>query len=193
MTSIFISYSRSNRQFANCLHFELSRAGFDPWIDVQDIRFSEKWFDRLEQEIKNCDYFILLLPKTQQISDPILQEYEWAKSYLGNEKICVVKLTDDELPKDIAEIHLQELKNGYEQTVKNVLRWLGMENDQPPTMVELLQAGVPAEQIETFIPYDERRMAGLRVLQPLSEYPVPCGTGGDEPNSTCIYNNSADT
>ena len=102
-------------------------------------------------------------------------------------------MTDDELPKDIAEIHLQELKNGYEQTVKNVLRWLGMENDQPPTMVELLQAGVPAEQIETFIPYDERRMAGLRVLQPLSVYHLPCGTGGDEPNSTCIYNNIADT
>jgi len=59
---IFISYSRRDAgDFANQIQRHLSSFKFDVFTDVDSIRAGEVWSNTLEQNISNCDIFVVII------------------------------------------------------------------------------------------------------------------------------------
>ncbi len=82
MAKIFISYkseSHPDTQLAHVFHTHLKKAGLEPFVAEVDIRLGENWDKRIEQELKDCDYFILLMSENAIASEMVVEEVRRAK------------------------------------------------------------------------------------------------------------------
>lgn len=59
---IFVSYSRRDAgDFANQLQRHLSSFNYDIFTDVDSIRVGEVWSSTIEENISNCDIFVVIV------------------------------------------------------------------------------------------------------------------------------------
>jgi hypothetical protein len=76
--SVFISYKRSeSSSFALLVHDRLKLSGLSPFVDMQ-LQPGQQWYAELEKNIKNSDYFIILLSNKTLESTVTIQELQWA-------------------------------------------------------------------------------------------------------------------
>jgi hypothetical protein len=66
---LFISYSTSDKNFADRLAHDLKIAGFDIWYDSDDIHVGDNILEKIEQGLSECDNMIIIL------SPPALQSW----------------------------------------------------------------------------------------------------------------------
>jgi hypothetical protein len=74
----FISYSRSNKEFALELALELRASGFDVWLDILDIPTGSRWDDEVEQALEACEIFMVILTPASSKSDNVKDEIGYA-------------------------------------------------------------------------------------------------------------------
>lgn len=78
---IFISYRSEDpdlslaREFSNSLR----AANHDVFMASESIEWGEGWPDRIDQELKRCDYFLLFLSKESAASEMVTEEVRQAK------------------------------------------------------------------------------------------------------------------
>ena len=59
---LFISYSREDAgDYARHVHRYLTNRGNDVFIDVNSIIIGDPWAHSIEQNISNCDVFLVIL------------------------------------------------------------------------------------------------------------------------------------
>jgi WD40 repeat protein len=78
LTSIFISYSRKDKDAADYIANELRARGADVFIDYQGLTGGEQFTERLANEIKNRDYFVFLISTYSLASRWVKREVQWA-------------------------------------------------------------------------------------------------------------------
>lgn len=80
---IFISTSHQNPDMRIAKDFEtkLKALGHKVFLAESDINVGEDWLDRLDIELEECDYFLLLLSKNSLESDMVLYEVEKVKKF----------------------------------------------------------------------------------------------------------------
>lgn len=61
MSHIFISYSSSDRQYADQISIQLIKRGFDVWQDHQNIRNGQRWFDELAKAVKASSAVVVIM------------------------------------------------------------------------------------------------------------------------------------
>ena len=61
MADVFISYSRKDSDFVAKLAVALNTAGRDAWVDVQGIRASEDWKEKIFREIDGANTFLFVV------------------------------------------------------------------------------------------------------------------------------------
>ncbi len=78
---VFISHSSdgTDLQLATALQEVLQKAGHQPFMASQSIRLGEAWAQRIDQELKRCDFFVLLLSQTAAQSEMVLEEVRTVK------------------------------------------------------------------------------------------------------------------
>ncbi len=76
MPHVFISYSRSDRQYAERLHDELLARGFDVWMDTTALEPARDWWQEIERGIEHCGAFVLLV-------SPASAESHWVNAEVG--------------------------------------------------------------------------------------------------------------
>ncbi|MDM7325565.1 MAG: AAA-like domain-containing protein [Thermosynechococcus sp. Uc] len=78
---VFISHSSNGTdlQLASALQAVLQKAGHQPFMASQSIRLGEAWAQRIDQELKRCDFFVLLLSQTAAQSEMVLEEVRTVK------------------------------------------------------------------------------------------------------------------
>ncbi|MFM9884633.1 MAG: toll/interleukin-1 receptor domain-containing protein [Burkholderiales bacterium] len=59
--SVFLSYSRADREACIALRIELEKAGLPIFRDEDAIRVGDRWLTRLEDALRNCSAFVLLV------------------------------------------------------------------------------------------------------------------------------------
>lgn len=67
---VFISYERSDSDLAKNLYDHLPKEQFDVCLDTQFLEGGDNWNSKLEDQIKSCDYFLILNSnnlKTKQV------------------------------------------------------------------------------------------------------------------------------
>lgn len=61
MTTLFISYAREDIEAARRLYRELTRRGFNVWLDQEHLGSGERWRLAIQRQIEACTYFLALL------------------------------------------------------------------------------------------------------------------------------------
>jgi hypothetical protein len=74
MEHIFISYSKQNIDFARWLRRHLEAQGFPAWMDETALVPSERWWRRIEENIRLCKAFIVIMSPDSQASDWVERE-----------------------------------------------------------------------------------------------------------------------
>ena len=60
-SSVFISYSRRNKEFAQKLNASLDNSGVDAWVDWEGIPLSSDWMDEITRAIEGADAFLFII------------------------------------------------------------------------------------------------------------------------------------
>jgi hypothetical protein len=83
---IFVSYSRTDAShFAEKIHKDLSKKGYDVFTDVDNINFGDKWSNELEKNISKCDLFVIIVTPAALESEYI--EKEVLQAQAANKRI----------------------------------------------------------------------------------------------------------
>ena len=79
MPSIFISYSRVDQAFAVELASELTDAGADVWLDLDDIAAGVNWSQAIQAGLDESDARLILLSPDAMASENVRDEWQYAK------------------------------------------------------------------------------------------------------------------
>lgn len=122
-TKLFISYAHKDTKQVQPVTQELSKLGFDVWIDSQDLQGGQLWSEGITRGIRECHYFILFISKASMKSDDVRREVDLA--YSSKRKMILVRLDPTEIPAEMA----------YQTSG---VQWLDVKN--PNWMLQLLVA-----------------------------------------------------
>lgn len=78
---VFISYRSKDPdlKLAQQFYEALKAAGHEPFMAGESIRQGESWSQRVDAELENCDYFLLLLSAQSAVSEMVTEEVRRAK------------------------------------------------------------------------------------------------------------------
>ena len=103
---VFISYSRKDSYFAHDLVAGLRAAGFEPFVDRQDIAPGEDWEARLGKLIQSSDCIVFVLSPDSIASNRCIWELNHAET-LSRRIVPVVcrSVESEQIPKKIAQLN----------------------------------------------------------------------------------------
>ncbi len=109
---VFISYrsQEPDVSLAQVFHDQLQAAGHEPFMAAESIDWGENWVNRIDQELKCCDYFLLLLSERSATSDMVAGEVRTARrlrDQLGKPVILPVRVNlplDDPLNYELRSV-----------------------------------------------------------------------------------------
>jgi len=120
---VFLSYSRTDQEFARALAAALEARGKNVWADWEDIEPSSVWWQRIERGIDSATAFAVVISPDQLASETCLRELDSATS--GNKRIVPILRRRDEgmqLPPALADLNwiLAEADADFEAAVDRV-------------------------------------------------------------------------
>ena len=103
MADAFISYARTDQDFARSLHSALVAAGHSLWVDWESIHPSSDWFAEIEQGIAGSDAVIFIVTRVSAQSKECEAELRYAER-AGIRIIPVLRerIEADRLPAGVA-------------------------------------------------------------------------------------------
>ena len=92
---IFISYQHEDAEFAENLIHRIKDAGFDLWVDSENLRAGEEWQVRIDQAIKSAFALIVIMTPEAQASEYVT--YEWSFAWGADVKVVPVMVKQTQL------------------------------------------------------------------------------------------------
>lgn len=80
LNQVFISYSRTNENFARRLAADLDRDELDVWIDVEDIPPGTNWSNAINEGLNSADAMILIMTPASMASKNVEDEWQYFHS-----------------------------------------------------------------------------------------------------------------
>ncbi|MEO8710605.1 MAG: toll/interleukin-1 receptor domain-containing protein [Parafilimonas sp.] len=99
---IFFSYSRIDSAFAVKLALDLKKAGFDVWIDQEDIRAGSEWDLEVEKALTTCDCLLFIQSEKSVASANVLDEVYYAVG--ENKRVIPLVINDCKPPFRISRL-----------------------------------------------------------------------------------------
>ena len=146
--SVFISYSRRNRPFAERLYFDLNRAGLDVWLDLSDIPPGADFEQRILPAIAERSHLVLLASPDAADSEWVRREVSEARSQ--HKTVIPLRLAgrSGTMPAEWERLNMIEgAALDYWGTVRRLARSLHAPRPQLLSLTELLnlQVGTTAD------------------------------------------------
>lgn len=99
-TKLFISYAHKDTKKVQPVAHELSKLGFDVWIDSQDLQGGQMWSEKITRAIRECHYYILFISRASMKSDDVRREVDLA--YSSKRTMILVRLDPTQIPAEMA-------------------------------------------------------------------------------------------
>lgn len=137
MTQVFISYSRTDMEFVQRLAADLQDVGLDVWWDLSDIQGSDVWERKIEEGLRNSQYFIVVLTPASLESRWVRREYLSADN--TGIKIIPLRLK----PYDVTPLTLRDIQpieavdRTYDDVLSDVLRAIKIPAADSITVAEI--------------------------------------------------------
>ena len=118
-TSIFLSYSRADKDFALKLAQDLRIAGASLWVDQLDIEPGQPWDRSVEQALKQSPILLVIISSASIQSENVLDEIGFA---IDTKKRIVPILHEKcDLPFRIRRLQYVDFTQGYDQGMARCL------------------------------------------------------------------------
>ena len=92
-SSVFLSYSSKDKQFANRLAVDLQLAGVRVWIDEGEIKLGDSLIEKIRNGIDEVDYLSVVLSPTSVASEWVKREVDIAMNQeIEGRKVKVLPL-----------------------------------------------------------------------------------------------------
>lgn len=176
MSTVFISYARSDIVDARRLYDALNSNGVDVWMDQEKLLPGERWKPAIKREIERCTYFVALLSTTSinrrgyaqkelRIALEILDEFP-------DNRIFVIPIRlDNCIPTHAAlrDLNWLDLFPSFDDGVKRFVTFvktsasavIELDNNTTPTSQSLKGTDVQTVTLENVIGTD----AGIPLMQ----------------------------
>src|SRR6516225_5984793 len=92
---VFICYQHEDADFVENLMHRIKVAGFDSWIDSENLRAGENWQVGIDQAIKSASALIVIMTPNAQASEYIT--YEWSFAWGSGIKVIPVMYKQTQL------------------------------------------------------------------------------------------------
>ena len=130
---IFISYSNADTSFVDRLSQELEKRGVLVWRDVKDIKVGDSIIERVEEGIKQCNYFCIVLSSSSVSRPWVLKEYRTVLNLQLSEdrkgiQILPIKLDSCEIPELLRDIKYADFSRNFTEGLDSLNRALGVDS-----------------------------------------------------------------
>ncbi len=108
---IFISYARVDAEPVAEIYQRLKDAGFDPWIDTEDLLPGVRWRNVIEKALSDSDFFLLCISEQSRDRRGFIQREIkialdlWEEKLLDDIYFIPLRLEECELPDQVSDIH----------------------------------------------------------------------------------------
>jgi serine/threonine-protein kinase len=178
MTSqrVFISYrsQEPDVSLAQEFHDHLQAAGHTAFMAAKSIPWGANWIERIDQELKQCDYFLLLLSEQSASSDMVAGEVRTARGLrdkVGKPIILPIRVN---LPID------DPLNYELRSVLQTIQQKSWRSPDDTPVLVQeilsLMAAGAVPEPVAVEIPVVATLPSKNRPPLPVADLELPQGT-----------------
>ena len=120
--TVFISYSRKDTEFAQCLADDLRTAGYSVWVDVSGLRGGQEWVREIDKAVRGCDTFILIISQDSMASKWVANETILAQNL--EKRIVPVMWRETELPVHLVGIHYIDFQGPYDDAMQKLYQAL---------------------------------------------------------------------
>jgi hypothetical protein len=100
---LFISYKREELRFANRLRDALEDAGYEVWLDSDDIQAGQKWSNAVQEGLDSADVLLLIATPEAIGSDNVADE--WQYFHTRKKTIIPLWLRPTEMPYQLDRLH----------------------------------------------------------------------------------------
>jgi hypothetical protein len=143
---IFIAHASEDKPEIRELYGKLKAAGYQPWLDEEDLLPGQNWREEIPKALKNSDLFLACLSSTSISKRGYIQrEFKMAMEMLaefppGNIYLIPLKLDDCQIP-DLNQseygLNLRDIQwldyyqpNGFEKLIKAIEHQFGKRETQ---------------------------------------------------------------
>ncbi|HVO41862.1 MAG TPA: toll/interleukin-1 receptor domain-containing protein [Aggregatilineales bacterium] len=124
MMSVFVSYSRHDKDFVVRLVHDLRAREIDVWLDVQDIAPGQRWDKAIENALDRATHVIFVMSKTSVQSDNVRDEIDVAID--SGKTVLPILLEDCTPPLRTRRIEYTDFRTDYESGLRQLLTFLGI-------------------------------------------------------------------
>jgi hypothetical protein len=120
----FISYSRTNKEFATKLAKRLRLMGYPVWFDLFDIPTGSRWDDEVEKALWECSIFMIILTPASIGSENVKDEIGYAIDH--GKRILPILLEQCEVPLRLRRFQYVDFKSkSFEEGIESAKELLG--------------------------------------------------------------------
>jgi TIR domain len=149
MSSVFLSYARSDADMADRIAADLKAEGINVWLDRDRLRPGESWAEQIESAISKADFLLVLISRASLDSKWVRTEYQAAfrsaRETGGTRVIPVLLENVSELPPFLAQIQYADFSKSYYAGIRSLLR--ALQKSVGPKPNEVVDAGKLARQV----------------------------------------------
>ena len=101
MIKIFVSHAHEDKDAAHQITIALAKAGFDPWLDAQELCSGDELLKTIATVLDEAQYFAIVLSHTALTKRWVLAKMRMALTSeieKGHPKMVVLRLDDCEIP-----------------------------------------------------------------------------------------------
>ncbi len=120
---IFFSYSREDgSEFSLRLAQDLKNAGFNIWIDQQNIRAGTEWDIEIGKALETCDCLLFIESEKSVVSNNVLDEVYFALDH--QKKVIPVICHDSKTPYRLQRLQHIDFSKNYNEGLASLIREL---------------------------------------------------------------------
>lgn len=136
MPSVFLSHTSIDKPFVEKIARDLNRLGIDAWVDKYEIKVGESIFWRVEEGLRESEYFAIVLSPEALASEWVRSEIAvaWDKRMLaGKNAILPLLYRDCEIPALLKTIKYADFRHDYQLGFSELASVFGIDTSEAIT------------------------------------------------------------
>lgn len=122
MPRAFISYARTDAEFALRMASDLREMGVPVWLDQLDIPPGDPWDEAVEDALEDASHFLLVMTPASVSSSNVRDELAYAID--EGMRIIPILLADCKVPLRVRRIQWTDFREGYEEPLEELAKAL---------------------------------------------------------------------
>jgi hypothetical protein len=124
---IFLSYSRSDSDFAVKLSQDLKNSGAQIWLDQFDIKAGNRWDESIEKALNTAPIIIVILSQSSVGSENVMDEVSYAIE--SGKTVIPVLLTECAIPLRLRRLQHIDFTRDYARGLSKLIDVLDLQKD----------------------------------------------------------------